>query len=259
MKALPSEAEKFSLTLSLGSIAVKGSVSPSQNGVFSGTYIATVSGVYIVSIKYSSVHLYGSPFNVQVFAATSDAGQSRVVLTGGVVTGIAGTEFDVFVKPADAYNNQLRPTDLSQADTFIGTLFLLSGLVEYPQKKNWQDASEGLPITFFATVAGRFNAAILLNGRNISYSPFSIVIIAAPASALFSTVNIIASQNTVVAGIPLVFRVAAYDMVSVLALYVLSLNSETNFLCSVQQCTNCWGRFFRCQIDQSSFDKLHSV
>ncbi len=228
MKALPTEADKFSVTLSLGSVAVKGSVMPSQNGLFVGTFLATVSGVYTVSVKYSSFQLYGSPFNVQVFAAASDAGQSRVILPGGVMTGTAGAEFDVFVKPADMYANPLRPSDLSQADRFIGTLALQTGLVEYPLKKNWQNASEGLPITFFATVAGIFNAAILLNGRNISYSPFKIVISAAPASALFSTVNITASQNTVIAGVPLVFRVAAYDMVRICALDFLSRNVRTN-------------------------------
>lgn len=224
MTALQIEADKFSLTLSLGSISVRGSVSPSQNGMFVGTYIATVSGVYTISVRYSSVHLQGSPFIVQVFAAASDAGQSRVILPGGVVTGTAGTEFDVFVIPADAYANPLRPTDLSQADRFFGTLALQAGLAEYPQKKNWRNASEGLPITFFATIAGRFNAGILLNGRNISNSPFKIVIIAAPASALFSFVNSTDNQNIIVAGLPLVFRIAAFDMVKISAPHIFSLN-----------------------------------
>jgi hypothetical protein len=213
VKALQSEADKFSLTLSLGSITVRGSVSPSQNGLFFGSFLATISGVYTVNVKYASIHLFGSPFNVQVFAAASDAGQSRVMLPGGVMIGTAGTEFDVFVQPADAYANLLRPADVSQADNFIGTLAMQSGLVEFPQKKTWRNSSQGLPITFFATFAGRFSAAILLNGKNISNSPFNVVVIAAPASALFSSLIISDDKKTVVAGLPLVFRVAAYDMV----------------------------------------------
>ncbi len=217
VKALQTEAAKFILTLSLGSTAVQGSVRASHNGMFVGTFLATVSGVYTVSVKYSSLQLYGSPFSVQVFAAASDAGQSSVALPDDVLTGTAGIEFDVFVKPADAYANPLRPTDLSQADLFIGTLATQTGLAEFPQRKAWKNASEGLPITFFATVAGRFSAAILLNGRNISNSPFSVVIIAAQASALFSSVTTTASQNIIVAGLPLVFRVAAFDMVRMTA------------------------------------------
>ncbi len=227
MKALQTEADKFSLSLSLGTITVKGFVYPSQNGIFVGTFIATVSGTYTVHVKYSNLHLYGSPLNVQVFAAACDAGQSRVVLPGGVITGTAGIKFDVFVRAADIYGNLLRPIDVSQADKFIGSLTLPGGLVEFPQEKSWRNESEGLPITFFATVAGKFTAEILLNGKNISYSPFNILIVAAPASALFSSIYISDDKKTVVAGIPLVFRVTAFDMVSVSAPHEVSLTQLT--------------------------------
>ena len=46
--------------------------------------------------------------------------------------------------------------------------------LEFVRMKMWQDQRIGLPITFLMTVAGRYTAMLLLNGRNISNSPKSV-------------------------------------------------------------------------------------
>ena len=212
MAALSSEAEQFSLTVSSAATTTKGRVFPSTNGSFSGNFTVTIGGTYAVSVKYLSTHLQGSPFMLQVFATRPDPAKSRL-LSGGVVAATAGTSFDVHVQPVDVYGNLLRPIDLLPSNVFSGFLFAQGIPLVFQQVKPWLNASAGLPVTFLLTVADRYTATILLNNRNISGSPFVILVSAGLTSALFSTIFPTDAQQSSTAGLPFILRISAYDAV----------------------------------------------
>lgn len=216
--ALDDEAKKFSIILSRAKFAVLGRVVPANNGTFAGSFSATIAGVYSLSLTYGNSHLIGSPFTLQVSASRPDPAKSKVI-SGPVVPAVAGVPFDVYVQPADVFANLLQPSDLRVEDRILGSCYLSEQLLRFPVIKAWNNASQGLPVSFLLTIAGRFSAAIALNENNISGSPFVVVVIAGPTAAQYSYITVSERQAVISAGVPFVFRINSYDAVSHLQFY----------------------------------------
>lgn len=171
------------------------------------SYIATVAGVYTVTIKHSaeSDHIYGSPFrNLMVAVGATDA--SSTAATGAALTAaVAGVESTFYLQTYDAASN----ARTVGGDTW--TITMTKGATTVSVQV--VDANDGsYTASYNATVSGTYALVVKVNGVSLSSSPYTLVVSPATAAASTSTFPLGVSSPT--AGVLSSFVIQAFDAFS---------------------------------------------